>query len=149
MVMPMRPPGQCILPPDLLDKLARTADEALRDAALDAMQLDRQFRLARAEAAGRFGGRMAAPVTFGRIGGQPQRTIYDQKLSTRQRPGTVSRAEGQRAGRDAAVNQAYAALGSTYEYYWQIFKRDSIDGQGLPMLGLVHYGRNYANAFWD
>src|SRR5215207_8289678 len=127
MVTPIRQPGHCILPPDLLDKLARTADEAVRNAALDAMQLDRQFRLTRAEAAGRFGGRMAAPITFGRIGGQPQRTIYDQKQSTRQRPGTVARAEGQRAVRDEVVNQAYAGLGFTYDYFWQNFKRDSID----------------------
>jgi Zn-dependent metalloprotease len=30
-----------------------------------------------------------------------------------------------------------------------VFNRDSIDDQGMPILGLVHYGTNYDNAFWD
>ena len=142
-------PFQCILPPDLLDRLARAGDEALRTAALDTLQLDHQFRLTRAEMASRLGGRLSRPITFARIGGKPQRTIYDQKHSTTQTPGTVARAEGQAAVADIAVNQAYDGLGFTYDYYWTNFQRDSIDGQGLPMLGMVHYGQNYDNAFWD
>ena len=51
--------------------------------------------------------------------------------------------------KDTAVNQAYDGLGYTYDFYWSTFQRDSIDGQGLPMLGMVHFGRNYDNAFWD
>jgi Zn-dependent metalloprotease len=139
----------CILPPNVLDRLARTGDDETRSAALDTLALDRQFRLTRSEAAGRAGGRMAAPITFGRIGGKPQRTLYDQQHSTSQTPGRVARAEGQRAVRDKAVNQAYDGLGYTYTFYWDMFERDSIDGQGLPILGMVHYGRNYDNAFWD
>ena len=27
--------------------------------------------------------------------------------------------------------------------------RDSIDGQGMPIAGCVHFGTNYDNAFWD
>lgn len=50
---------------------------------------------------------------------------------------------------DTAVNQAYDGLGATYEYYWDLFQRDSIDGQGMPLLGLVHFGERYGNAFWD
>jgi Zn-dependent metalloprotease len=28
------------------------------------------------------------------------------------------------------------------------FHRDSIDDQGMPILGLVHFGTDYDNAFW-
>jgi Zn-dependent metalloprotease len=142
-------PSHCILPPDLLDRLARAGDELLRTAALDTLQLDHQFRLTRAEMASRLGGRLSRPITFARIGGKPQRTIYNQQHSTSQTPGTVARAEGQAAVADIAVNQAYDGLGYTYDFYWTNFQRDSIDGQGLPMLGMVHYGLNYDNAFWD
>jgi Zn-dependent metalloprotease len=83
------------------------------------------------------------------VGGQPQRTIYDQKQGQVQTPGAVVRNEGQSPVGDAAVNQAYDGLGFTYDFYWTNFQRDSIDGQGLPMLGMVHYGQNYDNAFWD
>jgi Zn-dependent metalloprotease len=145
----VRYPLHCILPPDLLNQLARHTESAVRDAALDTLSLDHKFRLTRAEAAGRVGGRMLLPVTFARIGGTKQRTIYDQRNGTNQTPGKVVRAEGARPTKDAAVNQAYDGLGFTYDYFWQMFQRDSIDGQGMPMLGLVHYGTNYDNAFWD
>lgn len=40
-------------------------------------------------------------------------------------------------------------MGATYQFYWDVFQRDSIDGQGLPLRGGVHYGQNYDNAFYD
>jgi Zn-dependent metalloprotease len=140
---------RCILPPDLLERLARTGDERTRAAALDTMALDRRFRLSRAEAAAHTTPFAARTVTFARVGGQPNRTIYDQHHGTDQTPGTAVRAEGQPAVDDQSVNQAYAGLGATYEYYWSVFQRDSIDGQGLPLLGCVHFGTAYDNAFWD
>jgi Zn-dependent metalloprotease len=95
------------------------------------------------------GGFTARPVTFARVGGQPNRTVYDQKHSTDQVPGTAVRAEGQAAVSDDAVNQAYDGLGATYDYYWSVFERDSIDGQGLAVFGCVLYGTNFDNAFYD
>jgi Zn-dependent metalloprotease len=140
---------RCILPADLLDRLARAGDDETRASALDTLTLDRRFRLARAESAARRGGFEVAPVTFARIGGQANRTIYDQRHSQEQVPGIVARGEGQAASGDATVNQAYDGLGATYDYYWTVFQRDSIDGQGLPILGMVHFGTRYDNAFWD
>ena len=112
-----RHPLHCILPPELLDRLTRTGDEQTRNSALDTLSLDRSFRQTRAESAGRVGGRSARAITFARIGGQPQRTIYDQRHSMAQTPGRAVRAEGQPASQDSAVNQAYDGLGATYNYY--------------------------------
>jgi Zn-dependent metalloprotease len=142
-------PLQCIVPPGLLQKLARSDAEDVRQAALDTLALDGKFRIARAEAAARRGGRGAQPVTFARVGGQAQRTICDQQHGKAQVPGKVARAEGQDPVADSAINQAYDGLGATYDYYWTTFQRDSIDGQGMPLFGLVHYGSDYDNAFWD
>jgi Zn-dependent metalloprotease len=102
-----------------------TDDPAVREAALATLELDHRFRLTRAEAASRRGGRSAPPVTFARIGGLPHRTIYDQEHSEVQTPGRVVRSEGQPPVADEAVDQAY------------------------DLLGLVHYGTDYDNAFWD
>jgi hypothetical protein len=55
---------RCILPPDLLERLARTGDERTRAAALDTMALDRKFRLSRAEAAARTEPFAIRTVTF-------------------------------------------------------------------------------------
>jgi Zn-dependent metalloprotease len=139
----------CILPPSLLHKLAANGSEEVRKTALETLALDHRFRLARAEAAARTGGRLMQPVTFARQGGKPQRTIYDQHEEEAQAPGTVARSEGQEPVEDPAVNQAYDGLGATYDYYWSLFQRDSIDGQGLPLLGLIHFGVKYPNAMWD
>lgn len=147
--MPTPPTRRCILPPDLLSRVARSGDDELRRTALDALALDATFRLTRAELTAR-----RAPVglrvgTVGALGGRPQRTVYDQRGSEDTRPGTLARAEGGPPSGDAAVDEAYDGFGKTYDLYWQVFARDSVDGQGLPLVGLVHFGRNYPNAFWD
>jgi Zn-dependent metalloprotease len=147
--MCVRDPRHCILPPGLLHKLAGADDKAVRDIALKTLAVDGRFRLSRAESAARSGGRAIERVTHARIGGKPNRTIYDQEHEETQTPGKVARAEGHAAVEDTAVNQAYDGLGATYTYYWDRFQRDSIDGQGMPLLGLVHFGQDYDNAFWD
>jgi Zn-dependent metalloprotease len=82
-------------------------------------------------------------------GGTPNRSIYDQEHSTAYTPGTLVRKEGQGKVSDVSVNQAYDGLGATYKLFWEVYARDSIDNQGMPIEGLVHYGEAYDNAFWD
>jgi Zn-dependent metalloprotease len=50
---------------------------------------------------------------------------------------------------DPAVNQAYDNFGETYKFYWEVLHRDSIDDQGMPIHGMVHFDTDYNNAFWD
>jgi Zn-dependent metalloprotease len=141
-------PLACILPPELLLELARSADPDRQIAILQTLELDHSFRLGRAEAASRQGPRstaIAPPVS----GGQPRRQIFDQHHSTANTPGTLVRAEGDGPVADVSVNHAYDNFGYTYALYWDVFHRDSIDDQGLPIDGLVHFGNNYDNAFWD
>lgn len=46
------------------------------------------------------------------------------------------------------ANECYIGFGKVYDFYFQFFNRDSIDGRGLPLIGFVHYGDKYQNAFW-
>ncbi len=138
----------CIIPPDLLAAVARDADAEQRQALLDTLLLDQSFRVARAENAAR----ALAPsraVTPRAGAGTPNRAIYDQNHSTGSGLGALVRAEGQGPVSDVSINQAYDNFGYTYKLYWDIFHRDSIDDQGLQIDGLVHFGTNYDNAFWD
>jgi len=80
--------------------------------------------------------------------GTVHRTIQDAK-GIETRSGSVVRDEGAAAVKDPAVNEAYEGLGATYDLYWSAYKRDSIDNQGLRLMGVVHYGQKYDNAFWD
>ncbi len=125
-------PFACILSPDLLHKLAREATDEHRWAMLQTLELDQSFRLRRAELAARQVPRPLGSMVVG-VGGTPNRSIYDQAHSTAYIPGTLVRKEGQGPVSDVSINQAYDGFGLTYKLYWDIFHRDSIDDQGMPM----------------
>jgi Zn-dependent metalloprotease len=137
----------CIVPPDLLKQIILTGSDVERAGALDTLALDSTLRHVRAENAARQV-ESFAPGSVVSSAGSARRTIYDMKHSTTNF-GPIARAEGQPPVSDGAVNEAYDGFGATYNFYWKVFQRDSIDGSGMPINGLVHYGTNYDNAFWD
>lgn len=131
-----------IVPPHLLEAIARYGDEPARLAALATLGLDTSLRLERALRPGP-GSRTAEAVPAG-----PQRSIADA-AGLEQLPGTVVRREGEPDTGDPAVDEAYAGLGSTYALLAEVYGRDSIDGAGMALRASVHYGRDYDNAFWN
>jgi Zn-dependent metalloprotease len=64
-------------------------------------------------------------------------------------PGTLVRSEGEDPTGDAAADGAYDGAGQVYDFYFDNFGRDSIDGQGMKLVATVHHRQNYNNAFWD
>lgn len=64
-------------------------------------------------------------------------------------PGKLVRKEGEKPVRDSDVNNVYDAAGFTWDFYYSIFGRNSIDGRGLKLVQTVHYGKKYDNAMWD
>jgi hypothetical protein len=83
-----------------------------------------------------------------RPGGEPKRVIYDAQ-GTATLPGKVARREGKPAKGDPAVDETYEWLGTTYHFFWDLFKRDSWDGKGAELAATVHYDKKYNNAFWN
>ncbi|AUH43071.1 M4 family metallopeptidase [Streptomyces sp. CMB-StM0423] len=143
-----RTPVFCtIVPPHMLDKLARTEDPALSARARRTLERDalqrtrRRITTVRGAAAPRAA--RQAPDDA-----KPKRTVYDAG-QTQDLPGTEVRKEGGAAVDDATVNRAYDGLGATFDLFLSGFARDSIDGAGLPLNATVHYGEDYGNAFWD
>jgi Zn-dependent metalloprotease len=80
--------------------------------------------------------------------GHVEREIYDAQ-NTQSLPGTLIRKEGQSGNSDVAAEEAWNYLGVTYDFFWQVYQRNSVDNQGLALLGTVHYGKEYQNAFWN
>jgi Zn-dependent metalloprotease len=64
-------------------------------------------------------------------------------------PGTKARGEGDLPVADVAVNQAYDGAGATYDFYLDIFNRNSVDDHGLDLVSSVHFETDYDNAFWN
>lgn len=134
----------CVLPPHVLDQIARNGSEHQRGWALDTLGIDHSLRSLRAVSQP-----LQRPQTLSTTPpGQSTRTIYDAQGGTAL-PGVPVRAEGQAATSDTAVNEAYDYLGATYDFYWNIFHRHSIDDAGLALNGTIHYGKSYDNAFWN
>ena len=134
-----RHPLHCIVPPQVLDRLLKNKNAQIRTAALDTMLQTAKLR----------GQRSVLSKTFtAQSGGGMHRTIYDVagRFTT---TGPVVRDEGQKPSKDSAVNDVYTAFGATYKLFKDVYHRDSIDGNGLHMDGVVHYGKKYNNAFWN
>ena len=77
-----------------------------------------------------------------------RRTIYDAEHGFGL-PGRPVREEQDGPTADLAVNEAFDGLGATYDYYFEVHGRDSIDARGLPLDATVHYRRSFNNAFWN
>ncbi|HEY9373454.1 M4 family metallopeptidase [Streptomyces sp.] len=133
-----------IVPPHLLDRLARAENAAVSAAARRTLIADSALRQQRGLTTVLGARSMAA----GAEAGVPNRSIHDAEHGTKL-PGTLVRGEGDDATQDATVNRAYGGLGATFELFKAAYGRDSIDGAGLPLVATVHYDENYGNAFWD
>jgi Zn-dependent metalloprotease len=47
------------------------------------------------------------------------------------------------------VNEAYDGSGKTYDFFFKVYARNSIDDRGLRLNSTVHFGSKYNNAFWN
>ncbi|KAK4224026.1 hypothetical protein QBC38DRAFT_486395 [Podospora fimiseda] len=79
------------------------------------------------------------------------RSIHDAKndFDEDKLPGAVVRVEGQKAVEDEAANVAYDNFGKVLSFYLDKFGWKSIDNKNMHVVGSVHFGKNYENAFWD
>jgi Zn-dependent metalloprotease len=136
-----------ILPPYILRAVASRGNDEQRLLALETLSMDSTFRTVRAEQLPtvQILQRHAAATL---PPGEKRREVYDAK-NTQNLPGSPARFEGEKASQDVAVNEAYDGLGATYDFFWQVLRRHSIDDRGLPLEATVHFGRQYDNAFWN
>lgn len=143
---PRRP--QSVIPPYMLEHIGEHADEPQRDAAKKTLEHVRQA-MTRPQAPTDAPAAMALLATTARhTPGVVQRTIYNARHKGTL-PGSVVRKEGQAAIHNRASDEAYDYLGATYDFYWKVLQRDSLDNKGLPLVASVHYEVDYPNAYWD
>lgn len=132
-----------IVPPHILEELARNGSAAQRKAALASLAQSHEIREARSL--------RGAPLVRGVQGVGParkNRLAYTASNATAL-PGTLLRGEGGAASGDIDADEAYDALGATFDLYWNVFQRNGIDDNGDDLIGSVHYGTSFNNAFWN
>jgi Zn-dependent metalloprotease len=64
-------------------------------------------------------------------------------------PGTLKRSEGSANIGDAAIDAAHNYAGNVYDFYKNVFNRDSYDNAGATLKASAHYSTSYNNAFWN
>ncbi|GAA2749629.1 M4 family metallopeptidase [Amnibacterium kyonggiense] len=132
-----------LVPPYILQALARHQDPVVRDAAIATLGYDKTFAVSRL-----IGDRdIRAAVVTGRAP-RLHRLIHDAQHEE-DLPGALVRSEGEAPSTDVAVNEAYDGLGDTWKLYEDVFQRNSIDDAGMDLSGTVHFSQQYDNAYWD
>ena len=138
----------CILPPHILTNIAENGTATQQEKARQTIVTTEQMRGKR-RAMKSMTALSIATLSIPVAGiANKLRTIYDAKNGSTL-PGNVVRNEGEPAVADVAINEAYDGSGVTYDLYYDVFGRNSIDGKGLKLDSSVHYQKNYDNAFWD
>ncbi|HEY6865806.1 MAG TPA: M4 family metallopeptidase [Candidatus Eisenbacteria bacterium] len=136
-----RSPVLCIVPPHMLKHLARTESPELSGWALHTLSLSERLRGTRTVLG------PIAPLAVTPAGAK-RRAVYDAR-HTETLPGRLVRSEGDPPKSDPAVNEAYDGAGFTYDLYFNVYGRNSIDDRGMRIDSSVHYGVKFDNAFWD
>jgi Zn-dependent metalloprotease len=132
------------VPPFILKAIARNGTQEQKNGAKESLLIDQDFRRQRSEQNSRRNRAMPRSTLV-----QNKRRVIFTANNTTTLPGTIVRSEGDPAVTDISVNEAYDGFGITFDFFSQIFQRNSIDDNGLDLLGTVHYRQNYNNAFWN
>lgn len=132
----------CIIPPHMLKSMLAHGSEAQKKAALASITASAQLRGHRQALM------EAMPYLMPAVAAGKHRSVYTADNGGAL-PGRLVRDEGAPPLNDPAVNEAYDGAGATYDLYWEVYQRDSLDGRGLHLDSTVHYQKDYDNAFWD
>ncbi|HET6418655.1 MAG TPA: M4 family metallopeptidase [Geobacteraceae bacterium] len=130
-----------IIPPHILEEIAKRGKPAQVDRALHSLTFSGFVRGRRS---------ILGILPSAASTGHKYRLVYNNKNKGDQPPtGTLVRKEGDPPVKDPEANEAYDGAGATYDLYFDIYKRNSIDDKGMTIVSYIHYDKNMDNAFWD
>jgi Zn-dependent metalloprotease len=136
-------PLHCFLPPHVIDHLTESEDPDIRRLAIEAKASAAAVRAVRSTLA-----TMPMMAAIPSPAGTKHRLVYNAENRRFPLPGTLVRSEGDSPVTDEAVNEAYDYSGVTYDFYKDIFGRNSLDNRGMSLISSVHFGPRENNAFW-
>ena len=135
----------CLIPPYILDELSESDDPAIRELAIEAIEATATARAVRTTL-----DKMPDMAAIPSPAAKKHRLVYDaQHRNFNALPGKLVRSEGEAPTKDTAANEAYDHSGLTYDFYWSVFKRNSLDDKGMSLISSVHLLRKLDNAFWN
>lgn len=132
---PALPPiGYGVIPPHLLENLAKTNPDALST-------LNKTVEMQNFS-------RGLSPHNEPATDFKGARETYDAQ-GRESLPGKLMRKEGDKPTGNSEVDQAHDFTGFIRDFYKKEFGRNSIDDKGMKMVSTTNYGQSYENAFWN
>lgn len=135
-------PIHCVIPPFMFKEIITRGSDSQRTWALRTLEVTARFRGER-QALAELREMLPRVQTTGK-----NRFVYTADNGS-SLPGRLMRSEGGLPSGDDAVDEAYDGSGATYDLYWDIYQRNSIDNSGMRLDSSVHYLQGYDNAFWN
>jgi Zn-dependent metalloprotease len=145
-------PVNCIIPPYMLTKLMESGNKKLADIAVRSNFRSFRFRN------DRIFFQKASPqekLILGLIVTQPGKDIMQMEVyDCRQKTDLI----GATLLWDSKNNQKITSVAgknvirggkASWDFYWQLFGRNSIDNRGMLIRQYVHYDKGMDNAYWD
>jgi Zn-dependent metalloprotease len=136
-----------IVPPYLLQKLARSDNPQVRERAVATLNVMDRARSLRTAMSQTINVASSAPT----LSKAKVRRVFDCE-STSDLTRKLVLQENDATSGDIAVREAYDYAGITWDFFNTVFGRNSIDNRGLTIVSSVHYsenGQGFDNAFWD
>jgi len=142
-----RNPVQCILPPYIADKMKNSGkhepEEALDNQLRNyRMRSDRKFFSALPHA-----DQMVLAVKKAKpVKPKPAIEIHNVKKGYSLSGSLMTAAQ---IARDKNAKNVLNGVKSTWDFYYTLFNRNSVDNAGMTLINSVHYGKRYNNAMWN
>ena len=131
-----------VVPPHILTKVAEQTNHTAHEAARSTLEQMRELATARAST---FLDR-SAPAAKAEAP-KRKRNVYDAQHAWKL-PGKLVTSEHKPRSGDAEINEAYDGAGATFDFFANVFGRNSIDNRGLRIDSTVHFGTQFDNAMW-
>jgi Zn-dependent metalloprotease len=129
-----------ILPPHILKEIVRRGSASQQESAWQTLS-GTEFLRGRRHRAG-------PPIEGISARKGKDRSVFNAR-HTQDLPGVLVLSETQGESRDIMVREAFQAAGATYDFYSEVYGRDSLDNRGLRLDGSVHFAEKFDNAFWN
>lgn len=147
--MQRRNPLHCLVPDYVLREIAKRGGDTHREAALESLGVSTTLRSARSQAEA-----VRAAIGPVRLPSAALRAPRIDRVIRNSEGGTdlasvIVRREGDPDSGDEAIDEAFEHFGSTWNFFFEVLARNSIDNAGMTLDGVVHYGNKFDNAFWD
>lgn len=140
-----------IIPRDVLTRLAsdQALDPGVRQDLLHTAQISSHFRAVREQNNALTQTLISLPFPprpFPKRHTLPAGLVYDCHHGTTLPGAQVANPD---ASADGTIKRAFGEEIAVAKFYWDVFKRDSIDGNHMTLVSSVHYGTKFNNAFWN